>query len=173
MAVLPFSSERKKSAVSFADGTTLILGAPTFVLDDAHLAPIRKTLSDCARRGLRVLVLAEADGCVTETDTPAIARVIGLCLLTDEIRPAAQETLHYFHTQGVALKIISGDDEKTVAAIARKVGLSGGAVDAEKFDLCESVRHQRRRTRHDDHVDPDDEHGAQKRLDVIAFEEHD
>ena len=126
VAVLPFSSERKKSAVSFADGTTLILGAPTFVLDDAHLAPIRKTLADCAGRGLRVLVLAEADGCVTETDTPAIARVIGLCLLTDEIRPAAQETLHYFHTQGVALKIISGDDEKTVAAIARKVGLSGG-----------------------------------------------
>ena len=143
VAVLPFSSERKKSAVSFADGTTLILGAPTFVLDDAHLAPIRKTLSDCAGRGLRVLVLAEADGCVTETDTPAIARVIGLCLLTDEIRPAAQETLHYFHTQGVALKIISGDDEKTVAAIARKVGLSGGAVDASTLsddelpDACE------------------------------------
>ena len=143
VAVLPFSSERKKSAVSFADGTTLILGAPTFVLDDAHLAPIRKTLSDCAGRGLRVLVLAEADGCVTETDTPAIARVIGLCLLTDEIRPAAQETLHYFHAQGVALKIISGDDEKTVAAIARKVGLSGGAVDASTLsddelpDACE------------------------------------
>lgn len=143
VAVLPFSSERKKSAVSFADGTTLILGAPTFVLDDAHLAPIRKTLSDCAGRGLRVLVLAEADGCVTETDTPAIAHVIGLCLLTDEIRPAAQETLHYFHTQGVALKIISGDDEKTVAAIARKVGLSGGAVDASTLadnelpDACE------------------------------------
>lgn len=143
VAVLPFSSERKKSAVSFADGTTLILGAPTFVLDDAHLAPIRKTLSDCAGRGLRVLVLAEADGCVTETDAPAVTRVIGLCLLTDEIRPAAQETLHYFHTQGVALKIISGDDEKTVAAIARKVGLSGGAVDASTLsddelpDACE------------------------------------
>lgn len=90
-----------------------------------------------------MLVLAEADGCVTETDTPAIARVIGLCLLTDEIRPAAQETLHYFHAQGVALKIISGDDEKTVAAIARKVGLSGGAVDASTLadnelpDACE------------------------------------
>ena len=143
VAVLPFSSERKKSAVSFAEGTTLILGAPTFVLDDAHLAPIRKTLSDCAGRGLRVLVLAEADGCVTETDAPADTRVIGLCLLTDEIRPAAQETLHYFHTQGVALKIISGDDEKTVAAIARKVGLSGGAVDASTLsdnelpDACE------------------------------------
>ena len=78
VAVLPFSSERKKSAVSFADGTTLILGAPTFVLDDAHLAPIRKTLSDCAGRGLRVLVLAEADGRVTETDAPAVTRVIGL-----------------------------------------------------------------------------------------------
>ena len=56
------------------------------MLDDAHLAPIRKTLSDCAGRGLRVLVLAEADGCVTETDAPAITRVIGLCLLTDETR---------------------------------------------------------------------------------------
>ena len=90
-----------------------------------------KTLSDCAGRGLRVLVLAEADGCVTETDAPAVTRVIGLCLLTDEIRPAAQETLHYFHTQGVALKIISGDDEKDSRGDrpqGRLVGRRGGCL---------------------------------------------
>ncbi len=130
LAVLPFSSERKKSAVSFADGTTLILGAPTFVLNDTLLSPHRSRLDAYANQGLRVLVLAEASGCVTETDAPPVTRVLGFCLLTDEIRSSARETLSYFRAQGVQLKIISGDDEKTVAAIANRIGLEGEAVDA-------------------------------------------
>ena len=143
LAVLPFSSERKKSAVSFSDGTTLILGAPTFVLNDALLSPYRSRLDAYANQGLRVLVLAEASGCVTETDAPPVARVLGFCLLTDEIRSSARETLSYFRAQGVQLKIISGDDEKTVAAIANRIGLEGEAVDASTLsddsllDACE------------------------------------
>ncbi len=130
LAVLPFSSERKKSAVSFADGITLILGAPTFVLDDRLLSPHRSRLDAYANQGLRVLVLAEASGCVNETDAPPVTRVLGFCLLTDEVRSSARETLSYFRAQGVQIKIISGDDEKTVAAIANRIGLAGEAVDA-------------------------------------------
>lgn len=130
LAVLPFSSERKKSAVSFSDGTTLILGAPTFVLDDRLLSPHRSRLDAYANQGLRVLVLAEASGCVNETDAPPVTRVLGFCLLTDEVRSSARETLSYFRAQGVQIKIISGDDEKTVAAIANRIGLEGEAVDA-------------------------------------------
>lgn len=142
-AFLPFSSERKKSAVSFADGTTLILGAPTFVLDEGDVAALSSLLSEAASRGLRVLVLATAQGCVTETDTPPHPTALGLCLLTDEIRPAAAETLAFFRDQEVTIKIISGDDEKTVAAIARKIGLDGEAVDVSTLtddallDACE------------------------------------
>ncbi len=77
-----------------------------------------------------MLVLAQAQGCVTETETPPDARPLGLCLLSDEIRPSAREALDYFREQGVTLKVISGDDERTVAAIAATVGLTGEAVDA-------------------------------------------
>lgn len=136
-AFLPFSSERKKSAVSFSDGTTLILGAPTFVLDTPDAQRIQPLLSDAASRGLRVLVLAQAQGCVTDTDTPPHPVALGLCLLTDEIRPAAAETLAFFRAQDVTLKIISGDDEQTVAAIARKVGLDGDAVDVSTLTDAE------------------------------------
>lgn len=130
VAVLPFSSERKKSAASFDDGVTLILGAPTFVLSEAALLPLKETLETCSEKGLRVLVLAQAQGCVTETETPPDARPLGLCLLSDEIRPSAREALDYFQKQNVTIKVISGDDERTVAAIASAVGLSGDAVDA-------------------------------------------
>ena len=130
VATLPFSSARKKSAASFADGRTIILGAPSFVLPAAALSPLADTIAQYAASGCRVLVLAEAEGCVTETETPPVGRVLGLCILMDEIRSNARETLRYFREQGVTVKVISGDDARTVAAIAQRVGLEGEAVDA-------------------------------------------
>lgn len=143
VALLPFSSARKKSAASFADGTTLILGAPDFVLTPAQLAPLTERIAGYTARGSRVLVLAQAQGCVTETDAPPVSGMIGLCALADEVRPAAPETLRYFRGQGVTIKIISGDDPRTVAAIARRVGLTDGegnppqAVDASALSDAE------------------------------------
>lgn len=143
VAALPFSSARKKSAASFADGTTLVLGAPGFVLPPALLASLDARVAQYAAEGCRVLVLAECPGCVSDTDTPPVARVLGLCVLTDELRPGAAETLRYFREQDVTLKVISGDDPRTVAAIAQRVGLEGEAVDASTLsdtdldDACE------------------------------------
>ena len=130
LAILPFSSARKKSAASFHDGTTLVLGAPGFVLDSERLAPLDERIAAYAAQGCRVLVLAECTGGVTETDTPPVSRILGLCVLSDELRSNAPETLRYFREQGVTVKVISGDDPRTVAAIARRVGLEGEAVDA-------------------------------------------
>jgi len=143
VAVLPFSSQRKKSAASFADGTTLILGAPEFVLPQEMLASLKEQIAEYTALGCRVLVLAEGEGCVTETDAPPVGCAIGLCVLTDEVRPAARETLGYFREQDVTIKIISGDDPRTVAAIAHRVGLTDGegnppeAVDASALSDTE------------------------------------
>lgn len=124
-AVLPFSSARKKSAASFDDGTTLILGAPTFVLGDRFSPPLRQAAEERAAQGARVLALAQARGSVTETDAPPVHRLLGLIFLEEEVRENAAQTLAYFREQGVTIKLISGDDPRTVSAIARRVALPG------------------------------------------------
>ena len=129
VAVLPFSSERKKSAAAFADGQVLVLGAPSFVLGSGYPAQVRTLVDREAAQGARVLVLAEARGTIAADSLPPVSRVLGLVLLEDVIRPGAGETLRWFAEQGVGIRVISGDNPVTVSAIARKLGLHGEAVD--------------------------------------------
>ena len=129
---LPFSSARKKSAVAFDDGTVLVLGAPSFVMEGELPAPVRQRMEAAAGEGLRVLLLARAKGALEGESISAPLEVLGLCCLSDVIRENAADTLAYFRRQGVTVKVISGDDPRTVAHIARRVGLEGweNAVDA-------------------------------------------
>lgn len=122
-AVLPFSSERKKSAVTFYDGTALILGAPEFVLAGCYPADLKKHVEEIASEGKRVLVLAESQGLVTADSVPPVRSVCGLCVLTDQLRPFVDKTLRYFRDQDVDIRIISGDNPLTVSMIAKKAGL--------------------------------------------------
>lgn len=140
-AVVPFSSERKKSAATFADGTALILGAPEYVLGDACPAPVRARIEELASDGKRVIVLAGARGIVTAEALPPVTEIIGLLALTDQIRPGAEQTLAYFREQGVDLKVISGDNPRTVSRIAKQAGLEGWerAVDARTLDSQEKI----------------------------------
>ncbi len=140
-AVLPFSSERKKSAATFNDGTALIFGAPEYVLGDACPAPLRKRIEDLASEGRRVLVLAGARGLVSAESLPPVQEIVGLCALTDQIRTGAEQTLRYFREQGVELKVISGDNPRTVSRIARQAGLEGWdrVVDARTLDTPEAI----------------------------------
>ena len=124
-AILPFSSQRKKSAVTFYDGTTLILGAPDFVLADKYPDELKERVNQYAADGKRVLVLAEAQGLVTADAAPPVSKICGLCILTDQLRPNVDETLAYFRDQDVDIRIISGDNPLTVSRIARRAGLSG------------------------------------------------
>ncbi len=124
-AVLPFSSERKKSAVTFYDGTTLILGAPEFVLGDRYSQELRARVESIAAEGKRVLVLAEAQGLVTADSVPPVRTICGLCILTDLLRPGVDQTLRYFREQDVDIRIISGDNPLTVSMIASRAGLPG------------------------------------------------
>ena len=119
-AVVPFSSARKKSAASFPDGKTLILGAPSFVTD----RPVPQT-EQWTENGYRVLLLAEADGQIARDSMPKAKRFLGLLILRETLRPAAKETLRWFGSEGVSVRIMSGDDPRTVAAAARTLELLG------------------------------------------------
>ena len=122
-AVLPFSSERKKSAATFYDGTALILGAPEFVLEDKYTPELRAQVEAYAAEGKRVLVLAEGQGLVTPEAVPSVRTVCGLCILSDQLRPGVDQTLRYFRDQGVDVRIISGDNPMTVSMIAKRAGI--------------------------------------------------
>ena len=116
-AILPFSSSRKKSAASFPDGKTLILGAPSFVAEETIAEADR-----AAKEGYRVLLLAEADGEIDGETLPPATRLLGLILLRETLRPSAKDTLEWFENEGISVRIMSGDDPQTVAAAARALG---------------------------------------------------
>ena len=110
-----FSSERKYSALEF-DEFSLYLGAPDVLLKSKVDKKIDKYVDD-----YRVVALAMKKGKIDKNLkglTP-----IGYVLIEDVIRPSAKETLDYFKENNVLVKIISGDNVKTVMSIARKVGL--------------------------------------------------
>jgi cation-transporting ATPase E len=121
---VPFSSARKWSAASFDGHGSWVIGAPEMIIADAT-TPVRERADALAAEGRRVLLLAAVDGPLDgETLPPGIAPQ-ALVLLEEKIRPDAPETLRYFAAQGVALKVISGDNPRTVGAVARRVGLPG------------------------------------------------
>ncbi|WP_261382557.1 HAD-IC family P-type ATPase [Arthrobacter sp. UKPF54-2] len=130
VSYVPFSSSRKWSGVSFGgnNGTTptWILGAPEMVLAPAGHAGVLEQAGELARAGLRTLLLAGADGLPEAgkvATLPTGLRPVALLTFREQPRSDARETLEFFRTEGVEVKIISGDDPRTVAAIARRVGL--------------------------------------------------
>lgn len=148
---VPFSSARKWSSVTFDGGTlhsgTWILGAPEVVLADRAGGERAKRASGAAlvragrlaESGLRTVVLAHAAGTTITADDatlPAAVEPVVVLTFREQIRPDARQTLDYFRDEGVELKIISGDDPRTVAAIARTVGLHvEDGYDARKLPL--------------------------------------
>lgn len=139
VAYVPFSSARKWSAVSFddADGTW-VLGAPEMVFGDAATDPsgqLGQTVMQLASTGRRTLVLGHTARGLTDADVdaqrlPADLAPAVVLTFREQVRPDAAHTLSYFQAQGVGVRIISGDNPRTVAAIAREVGLEV----AEGFD---------------------------------------
>ena len=131
---VPFSSGRKWSAGSFADHGSFVLGAPEMVWPDAD-APIRCRADELADRGRRVLLLAHAPGPLTGDVLPEGLAPVALAVFQERIRSDAPDTLDYFRSQDVELRVISGDSATTVGAVGRRVGLRGAdrAVDAREL----------------------------------------
>ena len=121
----PFSSARKYSGAAFADHGSWLLGAPEVLLasDDQQ----RRAAEDLARQGLRVLALVSCST-LDSNDRQAAALIV----LEQRLRAEAKPTLRYFGEQGVAVKVISGDNAASVGAIAAKLGVEGASepVDA-------------------------------------------
>lgn len=129
-----FSSARKWSATTFDGHGTWVVGAPEIVgakLEDSELVA---RVDELAGKGKRVLLLASSGGPARFDTLPDDLRPAALCILSEQIRDDARDTLDYFASQGVTLKIISGDNPVAVAAIAAEVGLETGTpVDAREL----------------------------------------
>jgi cation-transporting P-type ATPase E len=147
---IAFSSARKWSAVGFPGSGTWVLGGPEMVFaasEDAWGAPgaerrsIRERAAELAASGRRTLVLAHSPEELTAERAeaerlPGSLEAISLLTFRESVRPDARETLEFFAEQGVAVRIISGDNPQTVAAIAREVGVDAASgYDARELPL--------------------------------------
>ena len=126
--VLPFSSERKFSGVVFEGEGTYLMGAYQFIFPQADPAVLEK-IAEYASQGLRVLTIAHSPNEMTDYTLAEGFEIVGFVFMTDVVRKNAPDILGYFEEQGVDLKVISGDDPVTVAAIAARAGLK----DADKY----------------------------------------
>ena len=141
---VPFSSARKWSSVTYEGHGTWILGAPDVLFTDGD-DRVREQVADLAARGRRVMLVQSSQARPDTDALPADRRSEAVITLAEKIRPDAAETLRYFRDQDVEIKVISGDNPTTVAAIATELGLDVGvAVDArtlgeEPDDLAEAV----------------------------------
>lgn len=149
-ARIPFSSTRKWSAVSFAGGApgTWILGGPEMVFpgpggdgaaESAAAELLRRDAVELASTGRRTLVLAHTATRLTAADVtferfPTMPVPVALLTFRESVRPDARDTLAYFAEQGVDVRVISGDNPQTVAAVAREVGIDApDGFDARKL----------------------------------------
>jgi cation-transporting ATPase E len=139
-AGIPFSSARKWSAASFDGRGSWVVGAPEMVLPGATNADgVRARADELASSGRRVLLLARSEQPLDGEQLPGALEPVALILLEEKVRPDASETLRYFADQGVALKVISGDNARTVGAVARRVGLSGADEPFDARELPEPI----------------------------------
>lgn len=165
----PFTSANKYSKVSFVEGDYM-LGAPEFIMKDRY-DEISEEIEEYQSKGYRVLLMAEQSGSSAMADTENAADTdksgqqapgvkgaadmassragmvspIGYIVLSNPIRENAESTFTYFKEQGVAIKVISGDNPATVSEVAKRAGIDGAEnyVDASTLasekDITEAV----------------------------------
>ena len=140
----PFTSANKYSKVSFVEGDYM-LGAPEFIMKDRY-DEISEEIEEYQNKGYRVLLMAETgdDSSGLEKSFGGISP-IGYIVLSNPIRENAESTFTYFKEQGVAIKVISGDNPATVSEVAKRAGIDGAEnyVDASTLasekDIAEAV----------------------------------
>jgi cation-transporting ATPase E len=129
---IAFSSKRKWGAIGFADAGTVFLGAPERILGE-----LPQEAQDLMRQGLRIIAVGYLPGKWSdEEQLPGNLQTLYLIALSDNIRTRTKETLRYFRTEGVDVKVISGDHPDTVSAVAKQAGLErwNDAVDMSTVD---------------------------------------
>ncbi|GAB3243101.1 cation-translocating P-type ATPase [Mycolicibacterium hippocampi] len=133
-ATAPFKSATKWSGTSYAGHGDWVIGAPDVLLDPA--SPAAEAAEQIGARGLRVLLLGSSDLPVDDPAAPGTVTPAALVVLEQRIRPDARDTLDYFASQQVSVKVISGDNAVSVGAVAGSLGLAGQTMDARELPEC-------------------------------------
>jgi len=142
---VPFTSANKWSAVAFKSYGTYAVGAPEFIMK-ARYADLQHMVAPYQEQGCRVLLLAKCGGATMDGGLTGPVEPLALAVITNPIREEAPKTFRYFAQQGVAVKVISGDNPSTVSSVAVQAGIEGADrfVDAatlkEPADYARAVR---------------------------------
>ncbi len=126
--VLPFSSSTKYGGATFTQGGTYLLGAPEKILLGAY-ETYQAAIEKYSSQGCRVLLFARYGGSLNDKSITGDVTPLALIVLTNRIRPEAPATFRFFREQGVAIKVISGDNPLTVSQVAQEAGI----VNADKY----------------------------------------
>lgn len=132
--VVPFSSEKKWSGITFKGKGSYILGAPEFILKE-EFEKYKEKIETYSKE-YRIILLAHSNNNFKGRELPENIEVLGLVLITDKIRENAKKTLGYFKSQGVNILIISGDNPVTVSQIAKRAGVE----EYEKYVDCTTLK---------------------------------
>ena len=137
---VPFTSARKFGGVSFHEDETYLLGAPDVLLGERY-GKYAAQIDAYSAKGCRVLLLALYDGQPDDEALDADMLPISLILLSNKIRAEAPDTFKYFAEQGVAIKVISGDNAMAVSEVAKRAGIKGAEsyVDARTLETDEDI----------------------------------
>lgn len=146
VAEVPFSSALKWSGLAFRDPDrqgVYVMGAPEMLQQHVTLsADALAKQAEWAEQGFRVLVVAHNPDAWVLHDAEAKPvlpplQPLGLLRFSDELRPHLKETLDELITNGIELKIISGDNPRTVASLAKQAGFQGELKYVSGVDLAE------------------------------------
>lgn len=137
---IPFSSDKKWSLVYREGYGTLILGAPEFLSPEC-VSENKEFVDENLKKAKRVLLFAKSVNPPRDRDLPEDIKPLAFIIIGDKVREDARETLSYFKEQGVAIKVISGDNPKTVAVVAAEAGLDGADnfIDASRLKTYEDI----------------------------------
>ncbi|MDQ1319386.1 MAG: cation-transporting P-type ATPase, partial [Actinomycetota bacterium] len=130
-ASAPFKSATKWSGASYGEHGNWVIGAPDVLLDPD--SAVAAQAEEIGAAGLRVLLLADSDRPVDSPDAPGTVAPVALVVLEQRVRPDARDTLDYFASQDVSVKVISGDNAVSVGAVAGSLGLRGETIDAREL----------------------------------------
>lgn len=120
--ILPFSSAYKYGGISFTSGETYLLGAPEKILLSTY-DKYREDIEVYSSQGCRVLLFARYLGSLGDHGFNGERAPLALVVLTNSIRAEAPDTFRFFKDQGVAIKVISGDNPLTVSRVAAEAGI--------------------------------------------------
>ena len=119
---------------------TYLLGAPDVLLGDRY-GHYAEQIDGFSAKGCRVLLLGLYDGSLDDERPTAELMPLALILLSNKIRAEAPDTFQYFASQGVAVKVISGDNAMAVSEVAKRAGIAGAEryVDARELKTDEDI----------------------------------